>query len=484
MVNTDGIASILGVSPCRINIEIQDITCNSKECGSGIAFAALVGEKFDGHNFADDAYIRGTRVFIVERKLNLPRDCIQFIVDDSRAALSSVSLFIHQNPQKKLKLIGVTGTKGKSTVVLMIHKILTSIGKKAIFSSTLGINTDGSLFPSFNSTPESDDMARFLSCGVDSGAEYAVIEVSSQGIKQKRVDALKFDIGVMTNLSRDHIGRGEHSDFAEYMTCKQAFFEKCKFGIFNADDKYFSEFSNICEGSLYGIKNSADISAKNVKIERLSNDFRSEFDISSPGQTAHFSLPIPGTFAVYDALAAVGACIKLGIPLSKCADALLDFHIEGRFEKINVERDIDVVIDYAHNGESLKNALKTARRLARGKVVCVFGSVGGRTEMRRAALGKAADKFADECILTSDNPNFENPLDILSKIADNITGVPYRIIPDREEAIRFAIENADDGDFILICGKGHEKYQLVSGNKIPFDEKEIVIGASKIKANI
>ena len=465
-------------------ILIDDITCRSSECQSGSIFVAIKGEKADGHDFIPDAYRRGARVFITERRVSLPDDAVQLIVKDSRAALSHASAAVFGDPQKKLRIIGVTGTKGKSTVVHIIKKILDHSGHKTASISTVGMYLGDDFVPTENSTPESCVIMKFLRRAVDEGAEYAVVEVSSQGVKQKRVSAIDFDVGVLTNISRDHIGKGEHKSFTEYKEYKKTFISGAKIKILNADDKYFSEFNDGESVTRYGIASPADVSAENIKTVRRGEYFGSEFDFVAGEIKTKMTIAIPGKFAVYDALAALAACTFLGVLPETCRDALSDFSMPGRFEKIDVGRDIDVVIDYAHNGDSMKNALLSARELARGKIICVFGSVGGRTKMRRAALGKAAGKLADLCIVTSDNPNFENPLDICKDIVINIKGAEYKIIPDRMSALKYALEVAEDGDFILISGKGHEKYQLVRGKKIPFDEREILSSLSKIKTKI
>lgn len=462
---------------------VDGVTCRSSECRPGIIFAALRGEMADGHGFAADAYKNGARAFILEHSVALSPDAAEIIVPDARAALSKVSLLLCGDPHKKLQIIGVTGTKGKSTVVHIIKRILDASENNAAEISTVGFSLNGGFEPTLNTTPESDVIAKYLRRAADAGEKCAVIEVSSQGIKQKRVDAIDFDVGVLTNISRDHIGKGEHGSFAEYKNCKKEFISRAKTKILNADDRYFSEFS--CENAVtYGINSPADVVAGNIKIVQRDGAFRSEFDVTYKGQTVKTSIDIPGIFAVYDALAAISACLSLGVTLDKCYEAIAGVSVPGRFEKIETERDIDVVIDYAHNGDSMKNALIAARELSKGRVICVFGSVGGRTKMRRAALGRVADKYADLCIVTSDNPNFENPIDICEDIAINIKRTQCKVMPDRESAIRYAVDIAEDGDFLLIAGKGHEKYQQIGGKKIPFDEREIIRSASKIKTKI
>ncbi|MBR6050861.1 MAG: UDP-N-acetylmuramoyl-L-alanyl-D-glutamate--2,6-diaminopimelate ligase [Clostridia bacterium] len=486
MATLKEISTRLGISidDRSCDIPIDEITCKSSESHCGAIFVAIKGENADGHNFIPDAYRRGARVFITDRRVSLPDDAVQLVVDDARAAMAIASAAVYGDPQKKLKIIGVTGTKGKSTVVHMIKKILDLSGRKCVAISTVGMYLGDEFLPTENSTPESCVIMKFLRRAVDEGAAYAVIEVSSQGVKQKRVSALDFDIGVITNVSRDHIGKGEHKSFSEYKECKKSFISRAKTKILNSDDKFFPEFESGESVVTYGLDSTADMTAENVKTVRRSATFCSEFDFIAGGIKTKMTIGIPGRFAVYDALAAIVACSSLGVSPQTCRDALSDFTMPGRFEKIDVGRDIDVVIDYAHNGESMKNALLSARELARGKVICVFGSVGGRTKMRRAALGKVAGKLADVCIVTSDNPNFENPLDICKDIVINIKGAEYKVIPDRENALKYALDVAEDGDFILISGKGHEKYQLVRGKKLPFDEREILSSLSKIKTKI
>ena len=486
MTKLSELAKFLGFSDALVKVErsVSGITCKSSECKDGVVFAALRGEKNDGHDYISDAYSRGARVFITEREVSLPDDATVFVVENSRHALALASLYICGDPQKKLTLIGVTGTKGKSTVVLMIQKILEFSGRKTVSSSTLGFNDGSSTVKTDNSTPESYILADFLARAVNDGATHAVIEVSSQGLKQHRVDGLDFAVGVMTNLSRDHVGAGEHSSFDEYKECKKRLFEKCERGVFNADDKYFAEFSSIVKSTTYGLSCAAELYASNIKNIRNKNSFGTSFDIVRGGEVNKVYLSIPGKFAVYDALAAISACLEIGVSLDECVAALKDVKIVGRFEKVDTERDIDVIIDYAHNQASMKSALTTARELARGKIICVFGSVGERTKMRRAALGKVADKYADLCVITADDPNYEDPKKIAEEIAKNIISTPYIIIPDRSKAIKYACETALDGDFILVAGKGHEKYQLIDGKKVPFDERRVIAAASKIKVNI
>ncbi|MBQ0126239.1 MAG: UDP-N-acetylmuramoyl-L-alanyl-D-glutamate--2,6-diaminopimelate ligase, partial [Clostridiales bacterium] len=254
--------------------------------------------------------------------------------------------------------------------------------------------------------------------------------------------------------------------------------------IFNTDDERCAELCERENHKTFGIFSPADAHADNISEVRFENGFGVQFYVSYGGATTKCRIPMPYNFTVYNSLAAISACTHFGVPLDVCAAALEDFSLEGRFEKVASDAPFDIVIDYAHNGESLKNALLAARKFCAGKLICVFGSVGERTEMRRKALGEAANANADVCVITSDNPNFEDPVKIAREIAALVTDKPYKIIADRKEAIEYAVSIAERGDFVLLAGKGHEKYQLVRGEKVPFDERQIIKEATKTKIQI
>ena len=484
------LSEIIKVISCTVenftrDTEIHDISCKSFECKQGFIFAALKGENADGHDYVFDAYEKGCRAFLVESKLNLPADATQIITQDSRKALAVLSLFIFDNPHMKLKIIGITGTKGKSIVVAMINRILSFSGIKCCSISTIGADLGTELIRTENSTPESYIIARLLKKMVDLDTKVAVLEVSSQGIKQNRIHGLNFDAKAITNLSNDHIGKGEHSDFEEYKNCKRVFLSGSIPCFINSDDKYYAEFKSIHPHKTYGIESDSDFKAKNIEIKKLSCGYRSEFDLVFNGQTHRVSIAIPGTFAVYNALTAISVCNHFGVSIETSALALEGFTVEGRFEKVKTEQDdFDIVIDYAHNEASLENALSTARMLTSRRVILVTGSVGERTEIRRKGIGKVADKLSDYCVITSDNPNRENPEVIALDIAGEIYKTPYKIILNRKEAIRHAINEAQNGDLILIAGKGHERYQLINGKKIQFDERDIIKETIKDKIKI
>ena len=460
------------------NETITDVFCRSDLCFVKSVFVAVRGAKFDGHDFILDAYTRGCRVFVVENSDNVPRDAFAIVVTDTRRALSALASFVYDYPQRKLTVIGVTGTKGKSTVSAMIYKILNDSEKRAAIVGTLGFTMGDKTVKTQNSTPESDTLIRFMNEMVKNDIEFAVLEISSQGIKQSRVADVFFDACVMTNISFDHIGNGEHADFGEYKNYKKSVFSKAKIGIFNADDKCYSEFSSQCDGLSYGVKNDAEFNAENICNVKIGEKYGVSFNIEADSLYKIF-VPMPGVFTVYNSLAAISACGVFGIPISKCASSLKTFNINGRFENVASFDGIDVIIDYAHNEDSLENALCAIRSFCDGRIICVFGAVGERSEIRRAGLGSAADRYADICVITADNPNFEDQNLISESIASHITHKPCALINDRKDAIEYAIDIAKRGDVVLIAGKGHERYQLINGQRHPFDEKDIVL--QKIK---
>ena len=456
---------------------ITGICRNSCEACSGAAFFCIAGAKADGHAFAREAYENGARVFFCERAISLPFDALQITVKNSKSALALVSAEFFSHPEKKLTLIGVTGTKGKSTVCEMIAHILNQRGKKCAVISTLGIKTGGEIKESENSTPESYVIYKSLAEAVSNGMNYAVIEVSSQALCNHRTDGLHFAAAVFTNLSRDHIGAQEHPNFAHYKAAKKLLFLRTDAAFINNDDAFAEEFASFCSCPVYtyGTENGADIQAKSALPFRENGIFGISFTYRSHGRQTHAKLPLPGAFSLLNALAAIAVCTHMGVSSKDCARALASVRIGGRFEAVPcAKKDITCIIDYAHNGRSLESALSALREYEPGRIICVFGSVGGRTKERRQELGKAAARLADICIVTSDNPDFEAPEDIVNEIAAYIPEEKCVLIPDRTCAVEYALDTAESGDFLLFAGKGHEQYQLINGKKLPFSERELI----------
>ncbi len=452
---------------------IEDLCVRSAEARENTVFFCIVGAHADGHRFAEQAHEKGARVFVCERELALPCGTLQIIVPNSRIALAEMSAAFFGHPEKRLTLIGVTGTKGKSSVCGMISHILTLAGKKVASIGTIGVKIGDYTEQTENSTPESYVLYKNFAKMASLGVEYVVMEVSSQALMQHRVHGLHFAAAVFTNLSRDHIGEGEHPSFEHYKACKKALFHKADMAFINADDAFAPEFSRACTCPVqtYGIEEKGDLKAKSIAPFCK----KSVFGISFSCGNAEFDLPMPGKFSVYNALAAVSVCRHFGVSLAACAAALHSVRVRGRFEAVHSARkDITCIIDYAHNGHSLSAVLTALRGYAQRRIICVFGSVGGRTKERRRDLALAAAELADVCVVTSDNPGFEPPEDIIAEIAEYIPPEKCVCITDRAEAVRHALDIAESGDFLLFAGKGHEEYQIINGKKLPFSERELI----------
>ncbi|MBQ2989585.1 MAG: UDP-N-acetylmuramoyl-L-alanyl-D-glutamate--2,6-diaminopimelate ligase [Clostridia bacterium] len=470
-----------GEIPCP-QMPISDIVYDSRKAREGVIFVCIVGAVADGHKYARSAYDKGARVFVCEKPLSLPADALVFRVENTRRALASLSACHFDHPEKKLRVIGVTGTKGKSTICEMIRHILCKNGIPAASVGTVGVRIGDTVTPTGNTTPESYELFRIFAEMVERGVCYAVIEVSSQGIKLDRVFGISFFAAIMTNLSEDHIGGAEHPDFDDYKACKKALFRRCEHAIFNADDPYFEEFWESAPGNkqTYSITGDADLSARSILSTATEKGFGSSFLLKCGDAKADAFVPFPGEFSVSNALAAVAAAMLADVSAESAADALSDVRVAGRFEIVPTTlAGATFVIDYAHNGESLTAALCALRKYRPKRLVCLFGSVGGRTEIRRRELGIAASAYADFSILTSDNPDREPPLDVIADIEKYMQNAPYAVIPDRKEAIEYAVAHAEEGDIVLLAGKGHENYQLIDGKKQPFCEREILLAAAE-----
>lgn len=473
-------------SPAK-DFEITSVCRDSRVATTGSLFVCIKGTAMDGHDFARAAYDNGARVFLSERDLFLPSDSAVIIIDDTRKALAIASAEVYGHPEKELKIVGITGTKGKTTTALTVYGILNAAGMTAGYIGSNGVRFPGYSFMTANTTPESCDLYRFMRLMVDAEVKYLVMEVSSQAIYMNRIDGLSFEITAFTNLYVDHIGGFEHPTFEHYRDSKRRLFTDygAKTVIYNIDDKYAeymtaessaSKISVSCKDRL------ADIKAVMIKAPDQKNGLCVSFDIESGSTLASTSVSMPGSFSVYNALLASAICNSLGLPLSKIARLLPDVSIDGRFEVINALPGVSFVIDYAHNGASLEAALNALREYKPKRLICLFGSVGSRTFGRRRELGEVAARLADLCIITSDNPDFEVPEKIIDEIAecfDNEDRCPYVKISDRRDAIRYAVENAKKGDVILLAGKGHENYQLINGKKLPFSERSIILEAAE-----
>ena len=460
------------------DIEITSIERDSRKAGPNSAFFCIKGAVLDGHDYAHSAYSNGCRVFLcdyVPDKFPLLNSNFLICKNGVRETLADVAAEFYGHPEKKIKLIGITGTKGKTTTAELIYGVLNRCGVKAGYIGTNGIDFDGFHYDSVNTTPESCDIYKYLAEMVERGVKAAVIEVSSQAIKLGRVRGIDFDICIFTNLSKDHIGKNEHANFDEYRDCKlKLFSEHCKgLAVINLDSPYAEVFAKAAEPNrtvFYSSEQKTDFSAEKITPYRNNNEFGCRFVCKN----VEYKINFPGKFSVMNALAGIAALSDFGIDGKKLSNALAEVRVDGRFQVITQDG-VDYVIDYAHNGESMRSALTVLREYASKRLIVLFGSVGGRTTDRRQELGKAASELADFSILTSDNPDCEPPEKIIDEIAEAYgANKNYIKIPDRREAIEYAIKMAEPGDIVLLAGKGHEKYQLICGKRVPFSEKEIL----------
>lgn len=466
---------------------ISDIVYNSKKASGGALFVCMRGAVSDGHRYARDAYERGARIFICEHETGLPDDALCIKVENARATLADISANFFDHPERKLHLIGITGTKGKSSTCAMIFHALNSFGIRTGSIGTYGVCIGDTIEPTENSTPESYELYRIFDKMVHAGLDTAVMEVSSQAVYQERIRGLTFDTAVMTNLSPDHIGKYEHPDFEHYKNCKKELFRRCGYAVFNKDDAYYEEFSSYakCGQATYSALGSADFYARDIEKSVRDGRFGISFTAYDGQGKAAVMLPFPGIYSVYNALAALVVCRRRGIGLPEFAQSVRTVSVPGRFEYVETnDSGVSYIIDYAHTGTSLRSVLAAIYEYHPKRIICVFGSVGGRTELRRRELGDAANKYADYSVITADNPDSEDPEKICRDIASYMDNGKYEIIPDRESAVKRAVGMAQEGDIVLFAGKGHEEYQLIRGEKLPFSERKIIKQSAKEKVTV
>ncbi len=461
------------------NVEITELVCDSRKIVKGCLFVCIKGTVFDGHTFIDEAIKQGAAAIITEDEVEITqnRKNTTFIAAaDCRNTLALVSAAYFGHPSKRLFTIGITGTKGKTTTAFMVREILERCGYKTGLIGTIEIITGSRHIESANTTPESYDVQRYFKEMTDNGCKCVVMEVSSQALMMKRCAGITFDIGVFTNLEPDHIGPNEHASFEDYMHCKGLLFKQCKIGIVNFDDEHTNKVleGHTCSVETYGLNEGANLRAVNIRYVHEPGHISTEYDIE--GEKLHIKLSLPGKFSVYNSLCAVAVTRHLDVDEEKLKEALLTVAVKGRVEPVKVSDKFILMIDYAHNAMSLKSILETLREYNPKRLVSVFGCGGNRSKLRRYEMGEVSGKLADFTIITSDNPRFEEPLDIIADIRSSIekTGGDFIEIPDRKEAVRYAIEHGREGDIIVLAGKGHEDYQEIKGVKYPMDERVLI----------
>lgn len=459
----------------EIQVNIDDMVYDSRKATAGTLFVCLCGARFDGHEYALSAYEKGCRCFMVERLLNLPSDAIQVKVSDSRACLAVSSANFFGHPTKELKVIGITGTKGKTSTAHLVKALLDKAGIKCGIIGTVGAYYDDIEIPTVNTTPESYELQKIFRIMLDNGCKACVIEVSSIGLMAHRVDCVDFEVGVFTNLSPDHIGPNEHPDFEDYMYWKSVLFEIAKRAVINIDDPAYEAMIKNCKSPIttYSLEK-ADVTAKNVQLLKNNQFIGISFDCIDGENEFYTEVALPGLFNVYNALAAIAVLSALDINAADYIDALKEIRVRGRAECVYVCDDFDVIIDYAHNGISMKSMLDTLKSYPHNRIIALYGAVGGRTQLRRKELGLITGKECDLSVLTSDDPDFEDPWNIINEIGKYVkeAGGEYIGIPDRGEAVEYALGLLEKGDILLLAGKGHEQYMKINGEYLPFSERE------------
>ena len=464
-----------------LSIDIKGLEKNSKEIKEGYLFIAIKGFTTDGHTYIENAIENGATAVMIEegcdlKSLKIPENVTIIMAKNTRQALAICSSNFYKNPSSKFKLIGVTGTKGKTTTTYMIKEILEKAGKKVGLIGTIATYINGKkIKDSDRTTPESLELQQLFSQMVETGVEVVVMEVSSQSLKLHRVDGCEFDIVLFTNFSEDHISKNEHPDMEDYFQSKLKLFQMCKTGIVNADDLHGAKIPKLFPNSniiTYGIDNFANVLAKDITITNAYVDFK----VKITDKNERVKTGIPGRFSVYNSLAAICVAQKFGVSPEVIKEALLEVRVPGRSELVNNKKELTIMIDYAHSPESLQNILQAAKSYTRGNVISVFGCGGDRDSGKRPIMGEISGKIADYTIITSDNPRTEEPQKIVDQIEEGIkkTKGKYEVIVDRTEAIEKAIKMATKRDIIILAGKGHEPYQEINGVKYPFDERIIV----------
>lgn len=461
----------------NVDIDITEIVNDSRKAVQGGLFICIKGAAFDGHSVAEDVCKAGCVAVVCEDDVTVPDGVTVIKVADTRYAMALISAAYFDYPAEKMKVIGITGTKGKTTTTYMVKSILEGAGHKVGLIGTIETIIGDKKIPSANTTPESFLIHKYFSEMVECGCDCCVMEVSSQGLMMHRTAGIEFEFGIFTNLEPDHIGPNEHASFEEYLNCKAMLFKQCKVGIFNIDDPHYKEISKDCTCSVetYGFSEGADYRANDMKLFKDGGTLGVSYHVSGKVDF-DVKVNVPGKFSVYNSLTAIAICAHFGADEETMKAALLSAKTRGRIEMVKVSDDFTLMIDYAHNAMSLKSLLTSLKEYNPKRLVCLFGCGGNRSKLRRFEMGEVSGELADLTIITSDNPRFEEPLDIIADIRTGIekTSGKFVEIPDRKDAIRYAIRNGEPGDVIVLAGKGHEDYQEIKGVKHHMDERELI----------
>ena len=460
-----------------IDTEVTDIVNDSRKITPGCLFFCIPGAVTDGHKFAAQAAEQGAAVLVVSKEVEVLDSVTVIRVEDPRYAMALIAAAWYDYPAEQIPVIGVTGTKGKTTTTYMIKSILEHAGHQVGLIGTIETIIKEKKIPSSNTTPESVTVQKYLREMADAGCDCAVMEVSSQGLMLHRTAGILFELGLFTNIEPDHIGPNEHASFEEYMECKGRLFRQCKVGIVNVDDPHWKQVleGHTCRLETVGFSPEASLRAENVHLVNGAGYLGVAYHVSG-SMDLDVEIDLPGRFSVYNSLMAIAVCRHFGVADQDILYALKQAKVKGRIELIKVSDDFTLMIDYAHNAMSLESLLTTLKEYEPGRLVCLFGCGGNRSKLRRYEMGEVSGRLADLTIITSDNPRDEEPQAIIDDIKVGIakTDGKYVEIPDRKEAIAYAIHHGQPGDVIVLAGKGHEDYQEIRGVKHPMDERDLI----------
>lgn len=460
------------------DIDIKALVYDSrKEPIKDSIFVCIRGSVFDGHDYASDMATKGASVIIAERLVVVPENIVLIYVPDTRLALALLSAAYFDYPAERIKTVGITGTKGKTTTAAMVWSMFQKSGIKTGMIGTIEVIIGDTVIPANNTTPESYLLQEYLYRMVQANCECVVMEVSSQGLMQNRVAGFVFDYGIFTNIEPDHIGPNEHKDFEDYMNCKGLLFKRCKVGILNADDEHMKKVleGHTCLVETFGTTKEADLYAENIDLHSSMGSMGVTYDLRGL-LNFKVKVDIPGRFSVYNSLTAIAIGRHFNISEDIIKSVLTDVQVKGRVERIDISKSFILMIDYAHNAMSLESLLSTLKEYQPKRLICMFGCGGNRSKDRRFEMGEISSRLSDITVVTSDNPRFEEPEAIIDDILVGVKrgGGKYVTISDRKEAIRYCIYHAKDGDVIILAGKGHEDYQEIRGIKYHMDDRELI----------
>jgi UDP-N-acetylmuramoyl-L-alanyl-D-glutamate--2,6-diaminopimelate ligase len=470
---SDLIKNLEGASIEGENIDINHLAFNTSKIQKGSLFFCIEGVKFDGHVFAQKAILLGAKAIVISKDVDITYDVTKIKVKDTREAMAIMSSNFYNDPAATMDIIGITGTNGKTTSTFMLKSIFDFYGKTTGLMGTIFNISGNKIEEAKRTTPESLDLHEMFQIMKNDFVNTCIMEVSSHSLVLKRVYGIRFKVGILTNVSQDHLDF--HDSMDKYFDAKMKLFENCERAVINIDDDYGKKAINKIKVPIitYGIDNDADVKGKDLVISGEGTEFKLCYN----NEVVLIRLSMPGKFNVYNALGCAATAICMGVPIHIVKTGLEAIQrVPGRSEKVKCNREFTIVIDYAHSPDGIINILKTAREYTREKLIILFGCGGDRDITKRSLMGKAAGELSDFCIVTSDNPRSEDPNLIIEDIIPGIkeTNCPYVIIADRREAIKYALENAKIGDVIIIAGKGHETYQELAAGKIHFDEREII----------